>query len=249
VVGLSTGLGGEEARVGGSVLCGPVDVSCVYGWEGLVAGTLGEHGEPDGHHVRKGLSPADDLSGAFGFGCEVGNWDETCGAPEIIGLKSDSAARLDCEQAVSDGFGFDGFEHCEAVVSALGVHVDGSVGDAAELWLPGEMRAGEYITGGIAVFVADSDVSAFKAFFDSEAWEESEGVAEFFKGVLNKRKVVRRSKPDLIRFRIEASDMRSLGDLDCTITQEGVAAVSCHNDGSLGFWSVTEKKSAAFRGC
>ena len=196
------------------MLCGAVDVAGVDGGERLVAGTLRQHGKPDRHHCLKGFAPANDLSGAFGFGGEVGNGDEAGGAPEIIRFKSDSAAGLDGEESVGNGFGFDGFEHGEAVVSSLGVHVDGGVGDAAELWLPGEMRAGEYITGSIAVFVADSDVSAFKAFFESEAWDEAEGVSEFFEGVLNKRKVCRRSKPDLIRFRTEQIDMRSFGEVD-----------------------------------
>jgi hypothetical protein len=92
-------------------------------------------------------------------------------------------------------------------------------------------------------------VASLERLFEAKPGDESEGVAEFFEGVLDKRKVFRRSKPDLIRFRTEHSDMRSLGEVDCTITQEGVRAISCHFVGSLGFWSLTEKKSATGGGC
>jgi hypothetical protein len=69
-------------------------------------------------------------------------------------------------------------------------------------------------------------------------------VSEFFSDVLNKRKVCRRSCPDLIRLSSEASDMSSLGDGDWTMTSEWILSINCHWFGSFGSASFVVKKSA-----
>lgn len=213
---------------------GSVDVARMDGGQCAMAAALGEHCKPDRDCGRKGFSPADDFTATFGLGGEMRDWEKTGALPEIIAFESDGAAGLDCEESVGDGFGFNGLEEGESVVSSLGVHADGGVGDGSELGLPCEVRAAEDVSGAVVVFVADFDESGFEGIGDCFEGEEAEGMSEFFSDRLNKRKVVRRSNPDLIRFRIEASDMSSLGDCDRTISEEWVRSIICHSVASLG---------------
>jgi hypothetical protein len=129
-------------------------------------------------------------------------------------------------------------------VAVLSVHEDGGVGDGSKFGLPSQVGAAEDVSGVVGVFAADFDVAGLEGVAEGFEGEEAEGVSETFSHVLNKRKVCRRSCPDLIRLSSEASDMSSLGDGDWTMTSEWVWSISCHWVGSFGLASWVVKKSA-----
>jgi hypothetical protein len=84
-----------------------MDIASMDGWEGTMAGALGEHCKPDRDCGREGFSPADDFTSAFGLGGEMRDWEKTGGAPKFVGLEADGAAGLDGEESVGDGLGLD----------------------------------------------------------------------------------------------------------------------------------------------
>jgi hypothetical protein len=159
---------------------GAVNVARRDGWERAVPGAIGQHRKPDGHHTLKGLAPANDLTCGFGFGSEVSDGEESSGSPEIIAVEADGATGLECEESVSSGFGFDGFEEGKAVVPALGIHTDSGVGDGAELGLPLEEGSAEDVSGAVVVFAADFDGASCEGGGDCLKRKKSEGVAKSF---------------------------------------------------------------------
>jgi hypothetical protein len=61
-----------------------MDISSMDGWEGTMAGALGQHGEPDRDCSGEGFAPADDFAAALGGWGEMRDRQKSGGAPKFV---------------------------------------------------------------------------------------------------------------------------------------------------------------------